>query len=68
MITYRPFWETLLKKNMTTYELIYKQGIPANTIHRMKHGAAITTKTIDELCSILDCEVSEVIEFKKDEG
>lgn len=67
MIIYRPFWETLLKKNMTTYELIYKQGIPANTIHPMKHGEAITTKTIDELCSILDCEVSEVIEYKKDE-
>ncbi|MBR3297724.1 MAG: helix-turn-helix domain-containing protein [Clostridia bacterium] len=67
MITYRPFWETLLKKNMTTYELIYKQGIPTNTIHRMKHGEAITTKTIDELCSILGCEVSEVIEYKKDE-
>ena len=67
MTTYRPFWETLLKKNMTTYELIYKQGIPTNTIHRMKHGEAITTKTIDELCSILGCEVSEVIEYKKDE-
>ncbi len=67
MISYRPFWETLLKKNITTYELIYKQGIPANTIHRMKHGAAITTKTLDELCAILDCEVSDVIERIKDE-
>ena len=67
MISYAPFYETLFKKGLTEYNLIYRQGFSANTIHRMKHGEAITTKTIDELCSILDCEVSEVLEYKKDE-
>ena len=55
MISYRPFFQTLLKKNITEYALIYKQGISANTIHRMKKGLPITTKTLDELCFILDC-------------
>ena len=55
MISYRPFYETLYKKNITEYALIFKHGIPANTIHRMKHGEAITTKTLDVLCNILDC-------------
>ena len=49
MISYRPFYETLYKKNITEYALIFKHGIPANTIHRMKHGEAITTKTLDVL-------------------
>lgn len=65
MISYEPFWNTLLKKNITTYELIYKQGISANTIHRMRHGEAVTTKTLDELCDILDCTVSDIVEFIK---
>ena len=51
----------MLAKNRTTYDLIYKQGVPANTIHRMKHGKPITTTTLDELCSILDCEVCDII-------
>lgn len=63
MISYRPFYETLLKKQITEYALIFKHGIPANTLHRMKHGAAITTKTLDELCFILDCGVSDIIEY-----
>ena len=68
MISYRPFYETLYKKNITEYALIFKHGIPANTIHRMKHGEAITTKTLDVLCNIHDCPVSDIIEFVKSDS
>lgn len=63
MISYMPFYETLNKKDVTEYALIFKYGIPANTIQRMKHGKAITTKTLDALCSILDCSVSDILEY-----
>ncbi|MBP3570362.1 MAG: helix-turn-helix domain-containing protein, partial [Clostridia bacterium] len=33
----------------------------------MKHGEAISTKTLDTLCYILDCGVSDIIEFIKEE-
>ena len=65
LISYKPFFETLLRKNITESELIFKYGISANTIHRMKKGEAITTKTLDVLCYILDCSVSDVIEHDK---
>ena len=67
MISYRPFYETLFKKGMTEYQLIFKQGLSANTLHRMKHGEAISTKTLNILCEILQCSVSEVIEYVPDE-
>ena len=67
MISYAPFYRTLLEKNVTEYQLIFKQGFSANTIHRMKHGQAITIKTLDELCFILDCRVEDIIEYVKDE-
>ena len=34
----------------------------------MKHGEAITTKTLDVLCNILDCPVSDIIEFVKSDS
>lgn len=61
MISYEPFYKLLLQKNITEYHLIYKEGISANTLYRMKKGQAITTKTLDTLCFILDCEVSDII-------
>lgn len=66
MISYKPFYETLLKKNKTEYELIFKEGISANTLHRMKKGEAITTKTLDTLCFILDCEVEDILYHDKE--
>lgn len=62
MISYRPFYKTLYRKGITEYALIFKHGIPANTLHRMKHGQHITTKTLDELCDILNCSVSDILE------
>ena len=67
MISYRPFYETLLKKGITEYHLIYKQGISANILHRMKHGKNITLRTLDTLCQILNCGVSDIIEYLPDE-
>ena len=65
MISYKPFYETLLKKNITEDSLIYKEGISANTLYRMKKGLPITTKTLDTLCFILDCEVSDILYHDK---
>lgn len=65
MILYTPFYETLTKKNITVYQLIFKHGMSANTFQRMKEGKAITTETLDTLCFILDCEVNDIITHDK---
>lgn len=66
MISYEPFYQTLIKRNITEYHLIFKEGISANTMHRMKKGLSITTKTLDTLCFILDCEVSDILYHDKE--
>ncbi len=67
MISYEPFYRTLQDKGITEYALIYKQGVPSNTLYRMKKGKNISTKTLDMLCFILDCPVSDVLEYIPDE-
>lgn len=59
-------YETLFKKGITEYNLIFKQGFSANTFYRMKKGEAINTKTLDALCYALDREVSDIIKFIKE--
>ncbi|MBQ8623210.1 MAG: helix-turn-helix transcriptional regulator [Oscillospiraceae bacterium] len=66
MISYRPFWETLKKRKISTYALINKYNISSATIDRIKKGKGITTTKIDDFCKILNCEVSDVIEYIKD--
>lgn len=66
MISYEPFYQTLLRKGITEYQLIFKQGLSANTLHRMKHGKDISTKTLNLLCTILECRVEDVVSFIPD--
>ncbi len=67
MISYKPFWDTLKKKNVTTYALITKHGISGATINRMKQGGGISTMKVDDFCRILNCKVDEIIEYVSDE-
>ncbi|MBR0535610.1 MAG: helix-turn-helix transcriptional regulator [Clostridia bacterium] len=67
MISYKPFWETLKKRNITTYTLINKYNISSATIDRMKKGNGISTMKINDFCRILECSVSEVIEYISEE-
>ena len=67
LISYRPFWETLKKKNITTYALINKHHISSATIDRMKKGKGISTMKIDDFCRILNCEVFDIIEYLPNE-
>ena len=57
MITYEPFYETLKRKNVTTYKLVNKYNISRSLLDRLKHNKPISTVTVDDLCRILECRV-----------
>lgn len=65
MICYDPLWETMKRKKATTYTLQVKGNISSSTIRRMKAGESVSTNTIDALCALLDCEVSDIIKYSK---
>lgn len=67
MISYAPFWKTMEEKGITQYKLIYHYQISANTIQRIKRSQSINTNTLNQLCLILDCKVSDILEFEKTE-
>jgi len=67
MISYKPFWKLLKDKNISTYKLIYTFGIGKGTIHRMKNDKNITTRTVDDICSILHCKVEDIMVYIEDE-
>lgn len=67
MINYDNFWETMEKRGITKYALIYHYGMSSNTLRRMSHGEPITTSTINELCLILHCKPQDILSFEPTE-
>lgn len=63
VVSYKPLWETMKKRNITTYALINKLGFSSNTINNLRHNKSITIFTLEKLCSVLDCTPNDVLEF-----
>ncbi len=66
MISYEPLWETMKKKNITTYTLIHKYNFSSRTIHNLKCGMSITLYTLERLCNVLDCQAESIVLFLPD--
>jgi len=66
MISYKPFWNTLKKKKVSTYALINKYNISSSRLTRMRKGMPITTTSIDDFCRILHCRVEDIIVYEDD--
>ena len=67
IISYDPLWETMKKKGITTYTLIQKYSFSKGTLDSLKHNRNISTATLNDICNILHCEVSEVLKHIPDE-
>lgn len=66
MISYEPLYKTMKEKGMTTYTLINQFGVSRSLLDRLKHNKPISTVTLNDLCTFLDCKVEDVIVFFKD--
>ncbi|MBR0598098.1 helix-turn-helix domain-containing protein [Sinanaerobacter chloroacetimidivorans] len=63
MIVYDPFWETIQKKHISTYALIHSYNVSSSTISRLRNNQGINTNTINDLCKMLKCDVSDILKY-----
>lgn len=67
MISYAPLFNTMKKKNISSYRL-EKLGFSRATYYSIQKGNSISTNTVNQLCRLLNCNVSEVLEYIDDES
>lgn len=63
MIDYAPFWKTLEASEENWYTLTNKHHISHSTLHRLKHNKDVSTKTLNDLCRILNCRIEAIVEY-----
>ena len=67
MICYRPLWDTMARRKVTTYTLREKHGMSHATVQRLQKDLPVSTYTLDRLCRILNCSLADVAEYIPDE-
>ena len=63
MIDYQPFWNTLEKSSENWYTLTKNHHLSDSTLHRLRHNKDISTKTLNDLCRILNCRVEDILRY-----
>lgn len=63
MIDYSPFWKTLGESSQNWYTLTPKHHLSHSTLHRLKHNKDVLTKTLNDLCRILNCNAQNIITY-----
>lgn len=60
--------EIMAKREINCNQLAEKIGIPAPDLSLLKTGKARAVKftTIDKLCTVLECDVSDILVYNKD--
>lgn len=65
MISYEPLFQTMKQRKISSYELS-KRGFPRSTYYAIKHGKSVTINTLNQLCTILHCDVADIIIYRED--
>lgn len=63
MIDYTLFRKTLEASNENRYTLTNKHHLSHSTLHRLKHNKDVSTKTLNDLCRILNCRIEDIIQY-----
>ncbi len=66
MISYAPLFKTMKDRKITSYRL-EKMGFSRATYYSIQKGNSVSTNTINQLCKLLKCDVSDVMQYIDEE-
>ena len=66
MIKYDRFWVTMKERGITQYDLYEHYEITRSLLDRIRKNKNIEIFTIDRLCSILHCDIEDIVEHIPD--
>ena len=61
--SYKKLFKLLIDRDMKKKELAEKAGISIATITKMGRGENITTDILGKICTALDCNVEDIMDF-----
>jgi putative transcriptional regulator len=67
MIVYDRLWQTMKDRKISQYKLIQEYGFSTGQLDRLRKNQNANTYTLDILCKILSCELSDIAEYLPDQ-
>lgn len=68
MIVFDRLWQTMREKGVSQYRLIKEFKISNGQLDRLRKNENVNTYTLSQLCRILDCPLSDIAEYRPEDG
>lgn len=65
--SYKPLWKKAIDHNLNKTQLRDRAGITNASLSRLSKDEHVSMDTLEKLCKCFDCNISEIIEYIKDE-
>lgn len=68
MIKFDKLWTTMKRCGISEYALYTYHNVSRGQLSRLRHNQNVEVNTIDKLCNILNCSVSDIMEHFPDDN
>ncbi len=65
---YTKLWKLLLERGMTKTDLRNLTGMSSRVLAKLSKNQTVTTDTLAKICSVLHCDVSDIMECAQEEA
>lgn len=65
-ITYKRLFKLLIDKDMKKKDLCEIADISTTSVTKLKNNQNVNTEIIEKICSALDCDVEDIMEYERD--
>lgn len=67
MIVFDKLWTTMKDRGVSQYKLMKEYHISSGQLDRLRKNSNVSTYTLSQLCSILNCRLEDIAEYVEDE-
>lgn len=64
MIIYKDIIEKLNKAGYTLYRIRMENILSQSVLSRIRKNQPLSTETLDKICSLLNCNIEDIVEYK----
>ena len=65
-ISYNKLWKLLIDKKMTKTQLREQADIATSTLAKLSKDEPVSMDVLVKICKTLDCDISDILEIKKE--
>ena len=63
--SYKKLWKLLVDKEISKSHLHKPTGLSSSTMTKLRRSEDVSMEALRKICTVLDCNIADIVEFEK---